>query len=68
MLSIILLTFWVSVSPEESFCSQDVDEELLPVAEFHARGMNFVEQYVHHPGAQERHPSNHHHHPHLSFE
>ena len=42
-----------------------MDVELLPEAEFHAGGMKFVEQDVHHPGGYERHPTNHHHHPHL---
>ena len=55
---IILLTLWVFVSPEESFLPQDVDVELLPEAEVHTGGMNFVEQDVHPPGSQERCPSN----------
>ena len=42
-----------------------MDVELLPEAEVHAGRMNFVEQDVHHPGSQERSPSDQHHHPHL---
>ena len=42
-----------------------MDVELLPEAEVHAGGMNFVEQDVHPPGSQERRPSDQHHHPHL---
>ena len=62
---VLLSTFRVFVTPEESFLPQDVDVELLPEAEFHTGGMNFVEQDVHHPGSQERCPSDQHHHPHL---
>ena len=64
-LDIYLLTLWVFVSPDVSFLPQDVDVELLPEAEVHTGGMNFVEQDVHRPGSEERCPSNHHHHPHL---
>ena len=60
-----LLTLWAFVSPEQSLLSQDVNVELLPEAEVHAGGMNLVEPNVHHPGSQERCPSDQHHHPHL---
>ena len=67
----LFLTLGISVSPEEPLLSLDVDEELLPDplhAAVHREGVNLVEEEVHEPGAQERHPANDHHHPHLMFE
>ena len=64
----VFFTICISVSPEELLLSLDVDEELLPYplhATFNAGRVNFVEEEVHKPGAQERHPSHCHHHSHL---
>ena len=59
------LTREAFISPQEPFLPQDVDEELLSVAEVHTAGVNFVEQHIREPGAQECCPANYQHHPHL---
>ena len=59
----VFLTFRVSVSPEP-LLSLNVDKQFLldPFhAAIHGRGVDYVEEDVHEPGAQERHPPHCHH-------